>query len=461
MVTSGSSLLTLGFVRPAVPAGELVAFVEAAIGLALVALLISYLPTIYGAFSRRELLVNLLEVRADSPPSPVVMITRMHRLSGLEALHDLWERWEQWFAEVEETHSSLPVLVFYRSQQPDHSWVNAAGAIMDAAALDAVGGGRSPWDVQADLTIRAGYLALRRIADFFGIPFDPHPGPMDATSIDRAKFDAALDVLAVSGVPMVEDRDQAWRDFNGWRVNYDTVLRGLERLTMAPTPWWDRPMHSRLGDRRAGPRGRCDRGRGRRAGRWAGRGGYAASVNPDAATRPAVTISATTTPIDPDAPHRPVDRARGPRSPCAWSSWPWSPPWSAADPCGPSTAWDDAVLVGDRASRSPRRACRSSSLRGVVAGIVPRASRRMSRGARRGPARWWASWGGRRARCALQSPFRAPSSPSGPGTGVPRRIRAMRMPRAERGLCEGSSPFARRSRHPRSPERRSRSTRRT
>ena len=243
IITSGSSLLTLGFLRPPAQFGEIIAFVEAALGLGLVALLISYLPTIYSAFSRRELLVNLLEVRADSPPSPVVMITRMHRLSGLDALHDLWERWEQWFSEVEETHSSLPVLVFYRSQQHDHSWVNAGGAVMDTAALmrSAVA---APWDVQADLTIRAGYIAFRRIATYFRIEFDPHPGPMDPTSISRARFDEVLAVLDASGVPLVEDRDQAWRDFNGWRVNYDAVLRGLEKLTMAPTPWWDRPMHS-------------------------------------------------------------------------------------------------------------------------------------------------------------------------------------------------------------------------
>jgi hypothetical protein len=244
-IDSGSSLLTLGFARPDVPGGIPVAFTEAALGLALVALLISYLPTIYGAFSRRELLVNLLEVRADSPPSPIVMLTRMHRLSGLGALHDLWERWEPWFAELEETHSSLPVLVFYRSQQPDHSWVNAAGAILDAAAMV-----RSsvaiPMDVQADLTIRAGYLALRRIGDYFGFEYDPHAGPGDATSIERSRFEAALDVLAEAGVPLVADRDQAWRDFNGWRVNYDGVLRRFERLTVAPTPWWERPMRSAL-----------------------------------------------------------------------------------------------------------------------------------------------------------------------------------------------------------------------
>jgi hypothetical protein len=243
VIVSGSSLLTLGFDRPVIPGGDLLAFSEAAIGLALVALLVSYLPTIYGAFSRRELLVNLLEVRADSPPSPVVMITRIDRLSGLDVLHEMWERWEQWFAELEESHTSLPVLVFYRSQQNDHSWVNAAGAMMDAAALV-----RSalaiPMDVQADLMIRAGYLALRRIATVFEIPFDPTPSPHDVTSIDRARFDDALDVLQEAGVPLVADRDAAWRDFNGWRVNYDTVLRALERPSMAPTPWWERPIRS-------------------------------------------------------------------------------------------------------------------------------------------------------------------------------------------------------------------------
>jgi hypothetical protein len=240
---SGSSLLTLGFLRPDLPGTDVLAFTEAVIGLGLVALLISYLPTIYNAFSRRELLVTLLEVRADSPPSPIVLITRFHRLHGLDALGEMWERWEEWFSDIEETHTSLSVLVHYRSQQPDHSWVNAAGAMMDAAALV-----RSsvdvPLDVRADLMIRSGYLAVRRIAEFFRIPYDPTPAPDAPTSVDRVRFDAGLDVLAAAGVPLVADRDQAWRDFSGWRVNYDGPLRALERLTVAPTPWWERPMAS-------------------------------------------------------------------------------------------------------------------------------------------------------------------------------------------------------------------------
>jgi hypothetical protein len=242
-VDSGSSMLTLGFARPAVDYGDALAFSEAAIGLGLVALLVSYLPTIYAAFSRRELLVTLLEARADSPPSPIILLTRLHRLRGLGELGDMWERWESWFAELEETHTSLTALVYYRSQQPSRSWVNAAGAMMDAAALTRAAVA-IPMDVRADVMIRAGYLALRRISDVFGIAYPAAPSPDDATSVDRLRFEAALDVIARAGVPIVADRDQAWRDFNGWRVNYDAALRGLERITVAPTSWWELPMRS-------------------------------------------------------------------------------------------------------------------------------------------------------------------------------------------------------------------------
>ena len=34
------------------------------------------------------------------------------------------------------------------------------------------------------------------------------------------------------------DRDQAWRDFAGWRVNYDTVLLSLASMVTAPYAKW-------------------------------------------------------------------------------------------------------------------------------------------------------------------------------------------------------------------------------
>jgi len=142
-----------------------------------------------------------------------------------------------WCALAPETHTSLQPLVYYRSPQPDRSWVTAAGAVLDAAALVASTLDR-PRDPQAELCIRAGYLCLQRISDTFDIPYNRDPAPTDPISVTKAEFDAVYAELARGGVPLKADRAQAWRDFAGWRVNYDAVLVALAVLTMAPeAPW--------------------------------------------------------------------------------------------------------------------------------------------------------------------------------------------------------------------------------
>ena len=234
---SGSSLLTLGFLRPTTFWLMMVSFTEAAIGLFLLALLITYLPSINTAFSRREQGVTSLSVRAGEPPSGIEMVLRFWRLERMTELHEVWVEWERWFVDVEETHTSFSALSFFRSPQTDHSWVTAAGAVLDAAAL--VNSSIDvPHDVQADICVRAGYLSLRRIAEGFGIGFDRDPAPDDPISITRQEWEDAMDDLAASGVPIKVDRDRAWRDFAGWRVNYDTVLLRLADLTDAPYAMW-------------------------------------------------------------------------------------------------------------------------------------------------------------------------------------------------------------------------------
>ncbi|MDP9070174.1 MAG: hypothetical protein M3N68_02575 [Actinomycetota bacterium] len=235
---SGSSLLTLGFASASDLPKLALAFTEGGVGIGLLALLISYLPTLYATFNRRELAVALLEVRADNPPSGPNMIIRYHRIGWHGGLTAVWKDWETWFADVEETHTSQASLNFFRSPQPDRSWVTAAGAVLDAASLVAstvVDGHRDP---EAQLCVRAGYVALRRIADLFRIHYDPDPSPDDPISISRAEYDEVCERLSAVGVKLKPDRDQAWRDFAGWRVNYDQVLVALAAMTMAPpAPW--------------------------------------------------------------------------------------------------------------------------------------------------------------------------------------------------------------------------------
>lgn len=234
---SGSSLMTLGFVLSDSFPSYILEFSEAAIGMILIAMLIGYLPTLYGIFSKREAAVNLLEVRAGSPPSALEMLSRIHRIHGLSYLSALWAQWELWFVELEESHTSFASVVFFRSPQPDRSWVTAAGTVLDAAAITA-STLDLPRNPQAELTIRAGYLALRRICDFFGIEYNRDPTPTDLISIAREEYDAVYDALVEVGLPMKQDREQAWRDYSGWRVNYDRPLLSLAALTMAPyAPW--------------------------------------------------------------------------------------------------------------------------------------------------------------------------------------------------------------------------------
>lgn len=255
-VISGSSLLTLGFARGQTMTHDILAFIEATIGLLLVALLIAYLPTMYGAFSRREVAVSQLAVRAGTPPSAVEFILRAHRIGALINLRDFWFQWETWFSEIEESHTSLAVLVFFRSPQPQQSWITAAGAVLDAASL-ILAVVDVPNQPQAALCIRSGYLALQRIADSFALSYSATPlFPATPIHITREEFDDTCAQLEEQGVPLKADRDQAWLDFAGWRVNYDKVLLDLCLLTMAPLAPWssDRSSLERLPPLFAKPR---------------------------------------------------------------------------------------------------------------------------------------------------------------------------------------------------------------
>ena len=254
---SGSSITTLGFIPAGTSPERLLAFTEAGWGLILVTLMITYLPSIYSTFARRETQVALLEVRAGDPPSAVTMLGRYHRIGWISNTTETWFDWERWFAEIEESHTTFPILAFFRSPQPQRSWVTASGTVLDAASLyvSCLEGVRIE---PAGVCIRSGFLALRRLADFFGIEFDRDPAPNDPISIARAEFDAAWDRMAEAGMPLKADPELAWRDFAGWRVNYDTVLLALAEITMAPYAVWssDRsaPSHQRPRVRRFGQR---------------------------------------------------------------------------------------------------------------------------------------------------------------------------------------------------------------
>jgi len=235
--TSGSSLFTLG-TTSGVGAGEItLGFVEAGVGLTLLALLISFIPTMYAAFQRREISVSRLTVRSGSPSTPWGVLEIAHSVDSYQYLDELWREWEQWFIEVGETHTTLTILNYYRSSSPDQTWIGAAATVLDAAALfnAVVDVAPSP---TAGMCIRAGWLTLRRLADYFHIPYPTSVERTMPISISRSEFETVLLRLERSGVPIVADHDVAWSDFVGWRVNYDAIIEACYTLFTCPRTQW-------------------------------------------------------------------------------------------------------------------------------------------------------------------------------------------------------------------------------
>ena len=119
---------------------------------------------------------------------------------GAVRLTPLWQSWEQWFTDVEETHTTFAVLPFFRSPQPEQSWITAAGTLLDAASMWVAAVEHSA-DPDAQLCIRTGFQALRRIAASYGLDIDPDPQPMDPISIGRSEWDQDVAEMAKPGRP--------------------------------------------------------------------------------------------------------------------------------------------------------------------------------------------------------------------------------------------------------------------
>lgn len=134
---SGTTLFTLGMddIYPTSGAARVIAIAEAGVGLALLALVIGYVPVLYSAFSRREVMVSLLDARAGSPPTGLELLRRGFDGRDAAPLNATLAEFERWGAELLEVYLSYPVLMFYRSQHDRESWLGAVVAVADACAI--------------------------------------------------------------------------------------------------------------------------------------------------------------------------------------------------------------------------------------------------------------------------------------------------------------------------------------
>lgn len=239
---AGSSLFTLGYAGPAGASLTVIDYLAAATGLVVVALQIGYLPTLYGAFNRRETEVTLLSSRAGSPAWGPEILARTRFGFVMDddgaVMDDFYRQWERWAADVSESHTNYPVLTRFRSPAQLSSWLVSLVAVLDSAALWlALSPSRAPAP-ETRLALRMGFLALRSIAETVGLEVDHDPDPDTPLQLTYEDYLAGVARISSTSFTIERTPEEAWPDFRGWRVNYEAVAYALaDRLDAVPGPW--------------------------------------------------------------------------------------------------------------------------------------------------------------------------------------------------------------------------------
>jgi hypothetical protein len=223
---------------PSGGAGKFLQVVEAANGLAFLAIAIGYLPALYQAFSQREIDVSRLDARAGSPPSAALLLERSGRRGGWTDLDAYLREWETWTAELMETHLGYPILGWFRSQHVNQNWVAALTTIVDASAYAIAFGPDDETDA-AELTFRIGRHALADLAYVFSarrVECDPH-----VRSRPRLTPDGLAELrsrLEGSGLHSEADEEACAERLAELRSEYEPYAIAIARKLALELPDW-------------------------------------------------------------------------------------------------------------------------------------------------------------------------------------------------------------------------------
>lgn len=233
---SGETFFTLGYgdITPASTYSRIFSVLEAGMGFGFLAVVIGYLPTIYSAFSRREIEISLLDARAGSPPSAAELLSRTIDGTDAGTLDRLFHDWERWAAEVLESHLSYPVLSFYRSQHSNQSWLGALTVILDATAL-VIAGIDGISSEQARWTFKMARHAVVDLAQVVNAHYDADAQER-LTSEDLAQIRAQLQGKGLK----LGDGTEVENKLTQLRLRYEPYVLGIARNLYITLPPWVR-----------------------------------------------------------------------------------------------------------------------------------------------------------------------------------------------------------------------------
>ena len=231
---SGTTIFTLGLgdVTPHGAWARAFIILEAGTGFGFLAVVMGYFPVLYGAFSRREVSISLLDARAGSPPTAAELLRRHSHRGAEQALVLLLTEWERWSAELLESHISYPLLCYFRSQHNNQSWLSALTAILDASAL-LIAGVRGHEARQAQLTFAMARHALVDLSQVFSRP----PVTDGPDRLPKEEYEKLYDMLCQSGMGVCRD-EHSYERLSEMRALYEGYAKALSQFLLMPLPPW-------------------------------------------------------------------------------------------------------------------------------------------------------------------------------------------------------------------------------
>ena len=174
-----------------------------------------------------------LDARAGSPPTACTMLIRHARGGGLGKLNELLREWEVWGSELLESHLSYPMLVYYRSQHDNQSWLAAVAAIMDTCALILVSVG----DVEP-LQARMTFTMARQVMVEMARSLNVSPSRFEGGDrLSTEKYEQLGALLTGAGLTWRGGQD-AEETLAALRATYEPLLDGLASWLLLRLPEW-------------------------------------------------------------------------------------------------------------------------------------------------------------------------------------------------------------------------------
>ena len=291
MRESGSSLFTLGFASINTESQTIIDFMAAATGPIVIALLIGFLPTIYSIYLDRETDVTQMSTMGGEPAWGPELLCRLSVSGAITTLPELCASWTDWTTRIRLTHVNYPMLLRVRSTRSTRNFVLALLTMGDAAALYLSLTTTKPRKeafsllLAGDQTLEVLFVYLHsprtslrnrtiephvNVGDVHALRTVKHLPPwnrrflatqlasdidilrgLDAktvsrlrvgerggTTLTRADFDQAVDLLRRAHFPIEVDIDEAWEQFRLARSRYEFAAFGLcHELDVTPAPW--------------------------------------------------------------------------------------------------------------------------------------------------------------------------------------------------------------------------------